>query len=77
MFVSELMKSGGKRMSSSARQDQKSYPAGSIPQGKVSSQTGSLGESRTRQGEQGKKGKKNEAPKEWLQPKVYKGTSIS
>jgi hypothetical protein len=76
MSVSELMQAGGKR--SAAPKVQESYPAGSIPGQKLTVQNpNQAGNQSTQENPQQKNPATDETPKEWLQPKVYKGTSIS
>lgn len=77
LFVSELMQKGGRRLPVSKSQQETSYPEGSIPGDITVGQTGVSDRIQSDQGVQQKEGSADEAPKEWLQPKVYKGTSIS
>ena len=86
--VSELMRAGGKRIDSQQAAQRKDFPLGSIPQGE---QKTPLQEVRARQPlpeqsskqqlsiEENKNSQENkqeeEAPQDWLEPKIFKGTS--
>ncbi len=68
-LVSELMRAGGKREVKSDKEE--SFPPGAIP-GTIQSQ-----QQTTRQPvEEDNLTEKEETPKEWFEPKIFKGTSI-
>ncbi len=79
-IVSELMKSGGRRSVSQPIAKQEEYPQGSIP-GSIRPSS-PLSQSSTEESpvlpfEEDLKEEKEEAPTDWLQPKIFKGTSTS
>lgn len=63
-IFADLMKAGGQRVGNASEQIKKNMPPGSIP-GQVPQTT------------RDKTTDATDAPKEWLQPKIYKGTSVS
>ncbi|MFV1917526.1 MAG: bifunctional oligoribonuclease/PAP phosphatase NrnA [Patescibacteria group bacterium] len=71
--VSELMRAGGQRGIKTQRQKAQ-FPPGSIP-GQLSRQAPQLRQQQS--GTQPRGDNKQGAPKDWLEPKIYKGTSIS
>lgn len=70
--ASELMRAGGRRV---PKQEPRQYPAGAIP-GQMPRRTVPL---TPRQGrtQSGPAGQVAPAPQSWLEPKIYKGTSVS
>jgi len=88
LYISELMKHGGKRIPASSGQSAANYPEGSIPGNTPANQTNAQSQNQPPSiqqpqatqpiQDQNQTTQTPEAPKEWLQqPKVYKGTSIS
>ena len=80
MHVSELMNSGGKRTISQQITRREEYPQGAIP-GSFQSQQVPQPVSPTFPVSPAANDKydeeKSDAPSDWLQPKIYKGTSVS
>lgn len=84
--LSELMKAGGKRMANQPSAQRTNLPMGSIP-GSLTRQsvtqypayTNPVTSGQTSQSNQEKEEAKvqEEPPKDWLRPKIYKGTSIN
>lgn len=79
--VSALMKSGGKRLSEESRQ-QKDYPPGAIPGQHAQSNSradekSEKDETSQKQPQREEADNRDETPKEWLEPKIYKGTSTN
>jgi hypothetical protein len=95
LVISDLMSSGGKRISSQPALRREEFPQGAIPGQTFESQTPdqSLTKNQSRmpvvsqqlsQKQESQKPQEEfsedteeEAPKDWLQPKIFKGTSVS
>lgn len=79
LVISELMKAGGKRLSNIPLQGVQ--PTSSVTETPPTPTDKTLSEITRTQGQQAlpevKEGKKEQPPKEWLGPKIYKGASIS
>lgn len=79
--ISELMKTGGKRLNTQAPLERNNYPAGSIPgtqwgvqpTKRISQQQTQIRDNFT----DTKEDENQNPPKDWLSPKIYKGTSTS
>ena len=70
--MSELMRAGGRRVSKQQMPDPGAFPQGSIPG------TAFKFEAEPESGESDKEGiSEADAPQDWFEPKVYKGTSVS
>lgn len=89
-IVSELMKKGGKRVNLQETAKMDDYPPGSIP-GKLptvgnqnvaaTQQEGNFTEAQKTEVDNGQKNNEGSSdqgtPKDWLKPKIFKGTSVS
>jgi len=69
LIVSELMRAGGRRLSAQSPVQKQDFPLGAIPGMPVSVS----GMQRT---PKGKVQDEEAAPSDWLEPKIYKGTSV-
>src|SRR3972149_9385794 len=89
-IVSELMRAGGERMSVQSQAVSTNYPPGAIPGTQLKSQpqpqpqvisqpqvNTNSNSQQTQVGDDTKELDEEEPPKDWLSPKIYKGTSIS
>lgn len=78
-MVAELMRAGGKRASFAPVAKRDDYPVGAIP-GVIPNATPmkqSVSSYPQKPPEEELEEEKEEAPSDWLQPKIYKGTSVS
>lgn len=79
--VGELMRLGGKRNFPLKALQRESFPPGSIPGELSTTQTPQVSEALQTQKQKANENDKvkedEQAPKDWLEPKIYKGTSIS
>ena len=80
--VAELMRSGGKRTSLQGAAQRRDYPVGAIPEEPRKFPTKQFSPAPTNKVNQDQQAaleedKKDKTPDEWLQPKIYKGTSVS
>lgn len=84
-IVSELMRAGGKRIGSQKVAGRQSFPPGAIPQSAQNQTSLKQDTSKKKQPQQGQVQKETkgedeqeeEAPQDWLEPKIFKGTSVS
>ncbi len=87
-IIAELMRAGGERLSSQTKASSSNFPPGAIPgtqwktqtQPQVSTQAQAVASPKSQQPQvidDTKELKEEEPPKDWLSPKIYKGTSIS
>ena len=76
LVVSELMRAGGKRFAQQAQMPRSQIPAGSLPTSFKSPLPQQSEPAPTSKDSQSQ-AKADEPPKDWLQPKIYKGSSVS
>lgn len=85
-IVSDLMRAGGKRLSLQGAVQSRDFPSGAIPENlprpAIDSNIGAVGEDLSgriqNQVQNVQTGETEEkAPEDWLQPKIYKGSSVS
>lgn len=87
-IIAELMRSGGERLSSQTKASSSNFPPGAIPgtqwktqpQPQIAPQPQDITMPKSQQtqvADDTKDLKEEEPPKDWLSPKIYKGTSVS
>jgi hypothetical protein len=81
--IGELMRLGGKRNFAPRALQKENFPPGSVPGGLNPTQTSqseqqtTIQKQKTEETNTSKAKEDDQAPKDWLEPKIFKGTSIS
>lgn len=75
-LLADLMRLGGRRISAQMPADKKSFPKGSIP-GETLVPQPSFQATQPAQPKNEQAQSDNNTPKSWLEPKIYKGTTVS